>query len=356
MTRDEQFMQRALALAELADGQTHPNPMVGAVVVRAGRVVGEGYHHRAGAPHAEVLALRVAGKRAKGATLYVTLEPCCHQGRTPPCTETIIASGVQRVVYAMRDPNPHVAGKGLRQLRRAGIAVSGPVCRRQAEALNPIFLHWITTQRPYVIVKVATTLDGRIADADGASQWITNAATRAYAHRWRSRVDAILVGRRTAEADDPRLTVRLPKYTGPQPQPILWIGNGPIPWTARLLQATARPAWCVVATPRPREAAKLAARGHTLLVARNIPSFLRLLGAQGIGSLLVEGGGHTIGRFFQQQAVNYVVACVAPKMLGADGVPWIAGTGWRLRSAPHIHVAKMLRFDDNVVIEGPLYV
>lgn len=349
-------MHRALALAALADGQTHPNPMVGAVVVRDGRIVGEGYHALAGGPHAEIHALRAAGRKARGGTLYVTLEPCCHQGRTPPCTDAIIASGVRRVVYAMRDPNPRVAGQGLRALCRAGLRVEGPLCQREARALNRPFLHWITTRTPYVVLKVAATLDGKLADREGASQWITNRAVRAYAHAWRARVDAILVGRHTVLADNPRLTVRIPRYWGPQPRPIIWVGEGPIPWRARLLQSRFRATWCVVSRPRPRDCARLNRAGHELLVARNVPSLLRLLGARNISVLLVEGGGQTIAQCVQARAVQYCLVGLAPKLLGGDARPWLPGKGWRLTAMPKIQVEKMLRFDDNMVVEGALHV
>lgn len=356
MSRDEQFMHQALALAAVADGRTHPNPMVGAVVVRQGKIVGEGYHREAGTPHAEVHALRAAGPRARGATLYVTLEPCCHQGRTPPCTEAIIASGIRRVVYAMRDPHPKVAGRGLRALRRANVRVDGPICRREAARLNRVFLHWITTKRPYVLVKVAISLDGKLADRDGRSQWITNAAVRQYTHQWRARVDAILIGRHTAVHDDPRLTVRLPRYRGPQPRPIIWVGDGPIPWRARLLQSTSRASWCVVSRPRPRDAEQLRRRGHDLLVARNVTSLLRLLAERDISCLMVEGGGRTIAQFIQANCVDYYVIGMAPKLLGGDAIDWVPKKGWRLTHAPQIQVEKLLRFGDNVVVEGPAHV
>ncbi|MBI4237350.1 MAG: bifunctional diaminohydroxyphosphoribosylaminopyrimidine deaminase/5-amino-6-(5-phosphoribosylamino)uracil reductase RibD [Deltaproteobacteria bacterium] len=345
-------MERALALARLADGRQHPNPQVGAVVVCGGRVVGKGFHARAGGPHAEVVALREAGPRARGADLYVTLEPCAHVGRTPPCVEAILAAGVRRVVYGMRDPNPKVAGLGLRRLRAAGVQVVGPVQAAAAAALNPIYLHWVRTRRPYVILKVAMTLDGKIADADGHSQWITNAAVRAYSHEWRARVDGIVVGRRTALLDDPCLTVRLPRYRGSQPTPMIWVGAGAIPWRARLLSAARSGTYCIVSRPNATVERRLARRGHRLVVAASVRTLLHILGRLGVSAILMEGGAATIGAFIRARAVDYCIACVAPKLLGGSGLGWTDALGWKIAAAPNLQVEKILRLGDNVIIEG----
>ncbi len=200
-TVDLQFMQRALHLAEMAMGQTSPNPLVGAVVVKSGKIIAEGFHRKAGTDHAEIVALKLAGKWAKGATLYVNLEPCCHHGRTGPCTDAVIKAGITRVVYAMKDPNPKVAGKGLAQLRKAKIKVDCPLCEEEARYLNRSFVHWITTGKPYVLAKVAITLDGKMADHKGHSRWITNPKTRNFSHYMRAMVDGIMVGRGTAVTD-----------------------------------------------------------------------------------------------------------------------------------------------------------
>jgi len=205
---DRGFMERALALAARGRGMVSPNPMVGAVVVNGGAVVGEGWHRKAGGPHAEVFAFREAGERAKGATLYVTLEPCCHHGKTPPCTDLVIGSGIARVVTAMRDDNPLVCGKGCAQLAAAGIAVEVGLMEKEARRLNESFLTFIRTGRPFVTVKLASTLDGFIADSAGKSAWITGPEARKLVHRWRAWSDAVLVGAGTVLADDPRLTVR----------------------------------------------------------------------------------------------------------------------------------------------------
>lgn len=359
---NDKFMRRAIALAALADGQTHPNPMVGAVVVRNGRIVGEGFHRQAGMPHAEVEALRQAGRRARGAELYVTLEPCCHHGKTPPCTEAIIAAGIRQLYYGMRDPNPQVHGRGLKQLRAAGIRVHGPVCEAECRALNPAFIHWATTGMPYVIVKVGATLDGKIADAHGRSQWITNAAAREYAHTWRARVDGIVIGRKTLAADDPQLTVRLPGFDGAQPRPIVLTGRGAIPRERTLVRAgMLRPAIWVVPPRRVKECSWLAQQGHDVWSCplRNgrydLRNLLRRLGQQGMSALLVEGGGTTIGGFLRDGNVDYIVAAIAPMVLGGTARGWTDDlTIPSLSKARRIDVAAVHRFGDNVVIEGPI--
>lgn len=351
-SRAEQFMQRALALAVQADGRTHPNPMVGAVVVRRGTIVGEGFHRRAGTPHAEVHALRAAGKLARGADLYVTLEPCCHHGRTPPCVEAILAAGIRRVIYAMRDPNPDVAGNGLAQLRRAGVIVEGPLCETAARRLNRIYCHWRTTGAPYVILKVASTLDGKMADASGRSQWITNAAVRAYTHQWRARVDAMLVGRTTLLRDDPSLTVRLPGYRGTQPIPIVWIGQAKIPWNAALLQQNKRPVWLIVERATPQIAARVARSGHVVIEGRTVQECLRTLGALGISALLLEGGAHTIGAFLRAHAIQYAIVGMAPLLLGSKGLTWSGDFSTTLPRAASLAVEQLQQFGDNIVVEG----
>lgn len=210
---DERYMEQALALAERGRLDASPNPVVGCVIVRDGVVVGEGWHERAGAPHAEVNALRAAGMRARGAEVFVTLEPCSHTGRTPPCANALIKAGVRRVVAAMQDPNPRVAGSGLQRLREAGIDVSSGLLEERAEALNPGFCRRMRTGRPWVRLKLAASLDGRTALADGSSKWLTGELARADVHRWRARSDAIITGSGTVLADDPELTARLPDQT-----------------------------------------------------------------------------------------------------------------------------------------------
>jgi diaminohydroxyphosphoribosylaminopyrimidine deaminase/5-amino-6-(5-phosphoribosylamino)uracil reductase len=218
---DESYMKLALELAEKGYGWTAPNPMVGAVVVKDGQVVGRGYHQRVGGPHAEVNAIDDAGSRAGGATIYVTLEPCNHFGRTPPCTRKILDAGIRRVVVAMADPNPAVTGGGIATLRDRGVAVTTGVCEKEARTLNEGFITWVTTGRPFVIVKCATTLDGRIATRTGDSRWVTGPASRQFVHRIRHGVDGIMVGVETVKKDDPSLTTRLDGNTGSDPTRII---------------------------------------------------------------------------------------------------------------------------------------
>ncbi len=351
---DQRFMNRALALAAQADGRTRPNPMVGAVVVRGAHPVGEGWHCRAGESHAEVLALQSAGEKSKGSTLYVTLEPCVHHGRTPPCVDAVVKAGISRVVYGMRDPNPLVRGRGVAALRRAGIVVDGPVLAGKCKSLNRRYCRWITTGLPYVICKVGSTLDGKIADRHGSARWITNAETRQYTHQWRSRVDAVLVGVTTVRRDNPRLTVRLSDYSGPQPESIIWIGSGKIPWASRLLSRKTPKSWCVVDRPRPRAQRKLEQIGHEMLVANSVKRLLMHLGRNGISSLMIEGGSYTIGSFLRAGAVDYAVVTLAPKLLGRDALGWTDGARWSLQNSAQLQVEKILCLGDNVVIEGEL--
>ncbi|HEU4354162.1 MAG TPA: bifunctional diaminohydroxyphosphoribosylaminopyrimidine deaminase/5-amino-6-(5-phosphoribosylamino)uracil reductase RibD, partial [Actinomycetota bacterium] len=226
---DEAYIERALALAERGRGLVSPNPMVGAVVVSEGRIVGEGHHEGPGLPHAEVVAIREAGEAARGATLHVTLEPCDHQGRTGPCTKTIADAGISVVVAAMRDPNPIVNGRGFERLRAAGIEVREGVHREEAEHLNEAFAKHVRTGVPFVVWKMAASLDGKVASRDGTSRWITGEAARADVHRLRAAADAIVVGAGTVLADDPSLTVRMPGYRGRPPIRVLVDGRGRVP-------------------------------------------------------------------------------------------------------------------------------
>ena len=349
----ESFMQRALALAARGAGYTSPNPIVGAVVVRDGRVVGEGYHHRAGEAHAEVEALRSAGEAARGAAMYVTLEPCNHYGRTPPCTEAIINAGIAQVYYAVPDPNPRVCGRGGQRLTEAGVRVHTGLCAEEARRLNRFFFHHATTGRPYVIAKFAASLDGKIATRTGDSQWITGPEARQQGHQLRHLCDGIVVGAGTAVADNPRLTARLPHNPEPShPLRILLDSRGRVPLDARLFQPGLPGSTLVAATeqmPAKRRTA-LARRGVETLILPAAPSgqvdvslLLDELGRRGLISLLVEGGGELLGSFFAAGLVNEVWAFLAPMIIGGDSAPGpVRGPGadrladaWRLQN-PHV--------------------
>ncbi len=332
------FMQRALQLAQLGEGFTSPNPAVGAVVVRNGQIVGEGYHRQAGAPHAEVEALRAAGPLAQGATLYVTLEPCNHYGRTPPCTEAILQAGIAEVFYAVRDPNPHVAGQGHERLAAAGITVHQGLCAAEARYLNRFFFHHVRTGRPYVIAKFAASLDGKIATHAGHSQWITGPAARQKGHTLRQEVDAILIGAGTAIADNPQLTTRLPQKHVRHPLRIVLDSRGRVPLGSWLFQADL-PGQTLVATtaamPRFHRLA-LHQQGVETLVLPATPqgqvdlfALLTALGRRPLTSLLVEGGGQVLGAFFDARCVNEVWAFLAPRIIGGQAAPGpIGGVGY----------------------------
>ena len=236
MDRDskERFLRRALELAGKAEGRTSPNPMVGAVVIKNGKTIAGGYHRRAGGPHAEIVALKKAGTQVRDAVVFINLEPCCHQGKTPPCTEALIQSGISKVVVGMQDPNPLVRGKGIRRLRQAGIEVETGVLKPECERLNEVFIKYITTGKPFVILKSAVSLDGKIATSGGDSKWITGEPARRKVHQLRDRMDAILVGSGTVLKDNPRLTTRLPGKTGHNPVRIILDYRGRVPYKARV--------------------------------------------------------------------------------------------------------------------------
>jgi diaminohydroxyphosphoribosylaminopyrimidine deaminase/5-amino-6-(5-phosphoribosylamino)uracil reductase len=323
---DEKWM--GLALESGARGMPSPNPHVGAVVVNGGQAVGRGHHERAGEEHAEVAALREAGSRAAGATLYVTLEPCNHLGRTPPCTEAIAASRVARVVVGTRDPNPHVAGGGVEKLRSAGILVDIGCRERDAQRLVAPWTKFVTTGVPYVTLKLALSLDGRIAARTGASKWVTGPEARARVHLLRAQHDAVVIGIGTALADDPRLTVR--DAPGPSPLRVIFDTRLRLPLAGRLVQSARDvPTWVVCTTDAPMSAEEqLVERGVEVL--RAPPSAegridplagLRLLGARGVVAVMMEGGAELAGSALAGQVVDELHAFVAPILLGPRGRP-----------------------------------
>lgn len=347
---DLRFMLRALELARKGEGLTRPNPPVGAVVVRAGRIVGEGWHRKAGGPHAEIHALRDAGAKARGATVYVTLEPCSTFGRTPPCTEALIAAGVKRVVVAARDPNPRHAGRGVTLLRRAGIAVTTGVAEDEARALIAPFSKWILTQRPWVTLKLGMTLDGRIADATGRSRWITSAASRREVQHLRRRADAILVGRGTARADDPSL---LPvPARGRKPWRVVVDTHGSLPATLRVFTDEAR-ARTLLATTRGESSPNrlvLPARGRYV----SLRALMRELGRRGLLHVVCEGGGELAAALWRDGLVDEAWLFLAPKLLGGDARPAFGGIGWPLAKAPELEVREVRRVGpDTLIVARP---
>ncbi len=317
-------MQRALDLAARARGKTRPNPMVGAVIVRDGQIVGEGYHRQAGKPHAEIEALRTAGATARGGDLYVTLEPCCHWGRTGPCTEAIINAGIKRVIIGATDPNPKVNGKGTRRLRSAGIEVVNGVLRDQARQINEVYFHWIKSGRPFVILKMAQTLDGRIATATGDSQWISSAASRKRAHQLRAEADAVMVGMGTVRADNPSLTVRHVK--GENPYRLVVTASADFPRSCRLLDENEDVKTIVATGSRGAEHLARRAAKHHLTVWEieeaadgrlRLSDVLTKAAGFGLQSVLVEGGSQVATSLLEAQLIDKYVAFVAPRVIGS---------------------------------------
>ncbi|MEN9799722.1 MAG: hypothetical protein RL653_3419 [Pseudomonadota bacterium] len=330
-TPDERFMAQALAEARKAEGLTHPNPAVGALVVKGGKVVGRGFHARAGAPHAEVVALAEAGTRARGATLYTTLEPCNHHGRTPPCSDAVLAAGIRRVVVGSFDPNPLVSGRGLKRLRRAGVELVTGILRDEADRLNRPFFKFMTTGLPHVTLKVAATADGRIATASGDARWVTGEAARRRVHELRSRVDAVIVGAGTVRADDPELTARIPG--GRNPLRVVLDSGLRLRPSCKIFQPGAL---TVVATTAPERSAR-ARRLHAQGVDTwHLPAgeggvalepLLRKLAAAGQLHLLVEGGAEVFTSFLRAGLVDELHLHLAPKLVGGTGHGWLGALG-----------------------------
>mgnify|MGYP001770198103 FL=1 len=318
---DEKWMELAFYLAKQGTAQTSPNPLVGAVVVKDGEVVGFGAHLKAGEAHAEVHALNMAGEKAKGATLYVTLEPCSHYGKTPPCCNLIIEKGIQKVVVATLDPNPLVSGNGVKALQAAGVEVEVGILANEGEQLNKVFFHFIQTKTPFVTLKYAATLDGKIATKTGDSKWITGEDARKDVHRYRERHDGILVGVNTIIKDNPSLTCRLPdrKRT---PKRIILDTHLRIPLEAKVLNDQEAETWVICQDgkcKKKEEIEKLGAKVFPLQNQLEIPAILKMLGEHGITSLFVEGGAMVHASFLEARAVNELIVYFAPKILGDQG-------------------------------------
>ncbi len=327
--QDEKFMRRALALARRGLGKTSPNPVVGAVLVRHGRIIGEGYHKRAGGPHAEVFALR--GVKARGATLYVTMEPCSTWGKTPPCTDAVIAAGVKRVVVAALDPNPKHNGRGLKLLKHAGIRVESGLLAEESARMNDVFNKWVTTGLPFVTVKAAMSLDGKIATRTGDSKWITSPAARAMVHAMRAKVDAVMVGSTTLLKDNPHLTVRH-GVKRKQPLRVVVDSRGSSPLSAHMFTDRFRERTVVVTSRRSpkRWRDALVKRGISVLETKphDLRAALRSLGKLNVTSVLLEGGGELLGAAFDAKLVDKVVFFYAPRVIGGrNAVAVVQGNG-----------------------------
>jgi diaminohydroxyphosphoribosylaminopyrimidine deaminase/5-amino-6-(5-phosphoribosylamino)uracil reductase len=333
---DVKFMKEALRQARKGLGRTSPNPAVGAVIVRKGKIVAKGYHRKAGLPHAEVEVLSALGRKAPGATLYVTLEPCNHYGRTPPCTEAILESGLKRVVVGMRDPNPDVRGGGCEYLKEKGLSVTTGVLEPECRKLNEAFLKFVTTGRPFVMVKSALTMDGWTGTAKGHSKWITNEKSRKFVHRLRDRVDAVLVGIGTVILDDPLLTARLGKFRGQDPLRVVVDTHLRIPAKARVLNHDSSADTIVVAGSEisSKDLKQFQKKGVSVITCPvksgriDLVSLMGILGERFITSLLVEGGASIIGSMLREKLIDKFFIFKAPRILGGqDGIPMAAGRG-----------------------------
>ncbi|UCD71448.1 MAG: bifunctional diaminohydroxyphosphoribosylaminopyrimidine deaminase/5-amino-6-(5-phosphoribosylamino)uracil reductase RibD [Syntrophobacterales bacterium] len=358
---DEIFMEKALMLARRGLGKTSPNPMVGALVVKEGKILGKGYHRRYGGPHAEVIALRNTKGDVKGASMYVTLEPCCHHGWTPPCVDTLIEAGMGRVVIGTRDPNPMVNGKGIRILRENGIQVKLGVLEERCRELNEAYLKHTQRGSPLVTLKFAQSLDGRIATKTGRSQWISSPEALSLGHRLRAIHDGVLVGIGTILVDDPSLTVRLAK--GKNPRRIIVDGRLRIPLTSKVLSDEGVDKTIIVATEgaNRRKAHGLKKLGAEVLwAARNqrgevdMKDLLEKLGRMEITSVLVEGGAKIITSFLRERLADKIVIMMAPKLIG-KGIEAVGNLEIRdVKEALRISKIKMRRLGEDIIIEGHL--
>ena len=357
MLNDEVFMREALRIAKNAQGRTSPNPLVGAVVVKNGKIIAEGWHRQAGTPHAEVHALNMAGSLAEGATLYVTLEPCSHYGRTPPCVNKIIEAGIKRVVAAMEDPNPKVAGRGFEMLKNAGIEVETGVLEAQARILNEVFLKFITKKLPFVTLKFASSLDGKIATSSGESQWISCLESRKFAHHLRDINDAVLVGIGTVLADNPSLTTRL--VEGKNPVRVIVDSNARIPLNAKVL--TDKSARTIVATTSnaPNEKiSELKNLGVEIIFAGkervDLKILMEKLAEREITSVLVEGGGTIHFSMLKNGLVDKILAFIAPKIIGgAQTLTAVEGIGFeKLAEAVEIKDFTAEKIGEDFLLSG----
>ncbi len=358
---DQKYMRMALQLAEKARGRTSPNPMVGAVVVKNDRVISRGYHRKAGEPHAEAIALKQAGRAAKGATLYVTLEPCSHTNkRTPPCTPLVLQSGVKRVVVAMIDPNPRVSGGGIKIMRKSGLEVTTGVLEAEAKKLNEAFIKYITTGVPFVTLKIAQTLDGKIATASGESKWITGEKAREEGHRLRDTNDAILVGINTVLKDNPSLTTRIPR--GRDPIRIVVDTKLRTPLKAKIItQKSSAKTYIATLDTMPKDKlVKLLDVGVEVLLAKgskghvDLKNLMKMLGGFGITSVLIEGGAEVHASAIKSGIVDKVVMFIAPMLMtGKDSLCSIGGVSpTRLTQSIRLRNMTSRMAGDDLMIEG----
>ncbi len=352
---DEHFMKLCLRLAAKGKGFVSPNPLVGAIVVKNGKIIGKGYHPSFGAPHAEVFALQEAGEESNGATLYVNLEPCVHYGKTPPCTKAIIKAGIKRVVVGMKDPNPLVNGKGIEELREAGIEVKTGVLKEEAERLNEAYVKFISKGIPFVALKMAQSLDGKIATKTGESKWITGGKAREFVHRLRGEYDAVLVGAGTILSDDPSLRAY---GKGRDPVRIVLDGKGVVSPSAKVFQAGVRRFVFTTSSAPLSWVEGLREKGVEVIISEGgrveIEEMLREIGQQGIASLLVEGGGETAACFLEAGAVDKILFFIAPIIIGGrEAKTSVEGRGCQnLKDAIKFNQLKVRKIGEDLLVEA----
>lgn len=364
LEHDQQYMRQCITLARNGAGSVSPNPMVGAVLVNDGNIIGKGYHQRFGEAHAEVNAINNATESVRGATLYVNLEPCCYTGKTPPCTELIISSGIRRVVIGMKDPNPRVSGKGMKKLQQAGIEVTVGVLEDEAKLLNEAFTKYVRTKTPFVALKIAQTLDGKVADNNGKSQWITEKEARRYVHQLRSEYDAVVVGATTIKEDNPALTVR--DVVGRNPVRVIIDGNFSVPEDAKVFNDSAASTLLFISGKRSRKQIekklKLEKKKIEIIEMPDpVPGYMSLeailheLGERGIASVLVEGGATLFSYFLEQKQADKLYVFIAPKILG-QGLDVFAQMSSKLLGSDEIKVKDISfrQLQNDLLIEGYL--
>jgi len=356
---DEHWMKRALRLAEKGRGRTSPNPMVGAVLVKDGKVVGEGYHVKAGTDHAEIIALRQAREKAKGATLYLNLEPCAHYGRTPPCAPEVIDARVKRVVIGMKDPNPLVGGRGIGSLKKGGLNVEVGTLEKECRRLNEAFCKFIVKKEPFVILKAAATLDGKIAARDGDSKWISGESSRHFVHRLRDQVDGVVVGIGTVLKDDPQLTARIKK--GRDPYRIILDSRLRTPEGAKVIGASSSKTIIATTELAAREKIeRLEKRGAQILILNSkhgridLKNCLSKLGEMGMMSLLVEGGSQVNGSFLDEGLIDKILFFLSPKLIGdREALGIFGGSGkTTLQEAIPLNELRVRKIGEDILIEG----
>ncbi|UCG35193.1 MAG: bifunctional diaminohydroxyphosphoribosylaminopyrimidine deaminase/5-amino-6-(5-phosphoribosylamino)uracil reductase RibD [Candidatus Omnitrophota bacterium] len=357
MKSDAYFIEKTINLAKKAEGFTSPNPLVGAVLVRNNKIIAQGYHKKAGLPHAEIEAIKRGGSEAKGATLYVNLEPCYHYGRTPPCVGGIIKAGIKKVVIATSDPNPLVKGKSMRKLKNAGIEVKLGPCIDEAKRLNEVFFKNIKEKRPFVVAKLAQTLDGKIATRSGSSKWITSEKARHYARSLRDKYDCVLVGVNTVINDNPHLNglKKIPLKAVIDPR-------GRISHNSYLVRKNPQKLFLFTSSTKGNKLKNIPAKVKIFNLDKkkglfNLKELLRILYARGITSVFVEGGSQTLGRFFDQKLIDKIHLFLAPKIMGGkDSITSIGAKGFSLKKCPVIKEVSIKRIGQDILISGyPVY-